>query len=304
MNGYSIRDRSPVPWIGALVCVGFLFLPIATSFADDATWNGGTGIWNLNTNWTPNTVPNGTTYNVFIDGGKTGTTSYVNLTTGATIGNLTIDTSDTLDINNGGNLTIAGPTVTNNGTLRLSSTGGLTDMRISGPVTFAGTGTLTLGGRNTDRVFGLESTPTTNVLINSATHTIQGGGQLGINLMGLDNQGLITANKGGTTLVIDLRDDNPTRANSGTLRADNGGTLRIVNSNTIANTGGIIEALNASTVEISNTVITGGTLQTSGSGIIQLQAGALLDTVANTGLINVANGQNAVLQGTITNNGS
>jgi hypothetical protein len=304
MNGYSIRDRRPVPWIGALVFVGFLFLPIATSFADDATWNGGTGIWNLNTNWTPNTVPNGTTYNVFIDGGKTGVTSYVNLTTGASIGNLTIDTSDTLDINNGGNLTIAGPTVTNNGALRLSSTGGLTDMRISGPVTFAGTGTLTLGGRNTDRVFGLESTPTTNVLINSATHTIQGGGQLGVNLMGLDNQGLITANKGGTTLVIDLRDDNPTRANSGTLRADNGGTLRIVNSNTITNTGGIIEALNASTVEISNTVITGGTLHTSGSGIIELQAGALLDTVANTGLINVANGQNAVLQGTITNNGT
>ena len=303
MNGYSIRERSPVPWIGALVFVGFLFLPIATSLADDATWDGGTGVWNLNTNWTPDTVPNGTTYNVFIDGGKTGTTSYVNLTTGASIGNLTIDTGDTLDLNNGSDLTIAGPTVTNNGDLRLSSSGSATDIRISGQVTFAGAGTLTLGGMNSDRVFGLESTPTTNVLINSATHTIQGGGQLGVNLMGLDNQGLITANQNGTNLIIDLRDNNPTRSNSGTLRAENGGNLRIMSSETFSNTGGTIEALNGSTVEIVNSTISGGTLQTAGSGVIQLQMGTALDSVTNNGLITVANGQYALLAGTFTNNG-
>ncbi|NMC74278.1 MAG: hypothetical protein GYA56_07980, partial [Geobacteraceae bacterium] len=160
MNGNSTHDRSPIRRIRVPVFLGVLFLSIATSFADDVTWNGGTGFWNVNTNWSPNTVPNGTAYNVFIDGGKTGVTSYVNLTTGASIGNLTLDTGDTLDINNNGGLTIAGPTVANNGTLKLSSTGGATDLRISGSVTFAGSGTLTLGGNSNNRVFGLEATPT------------------------------------------------------------------------------------------------------------------------------------------------
>ena len=74
------------------------------ALAADATWNGGTGDWDTAANWTPAVVPNngGTTFNVLIDGGKTGTDSVVHLTiSNPKIDNLTIDTGDRLDISNG-----------------------------------------------------------------------------------------------------------------------------------------------------------------------------------------------------------
>src|SRR4029453_4358968 len=61
------------------------------------TWTGGTGNWNTAAKWSPAVVPNnGTdTYNVFIDGSKTGVASAVTLNEFATIDNLPLDAGHT-----------------------------------------------------------------------------------------------------------------------------------------------------------------------------------------------------------------
>jgi hypothetical protein len=94
-----------------------------------------------------------------------------------------------------------------------------------------------------------------------------------------------------------------TTTNSSTLEASGGGTLQI--SNTVNNAGGTIEALSGSTVDFIGTV-SGGTLTTSGTGIIQVQNGTLdgtLNIPTNSGKLNVKN-FDLFIQGTIKNSGT
>ena len=138
--------------------------------------------------------------------------------------------------------------------------GVLTDLRIAGAVTFAGSGTVTLGNSDRNRLFGVEATASTNVLTNAAGRTIQGAGLLGINYISLNNQGLIVANQ-PVGMTIDLwgtKDDVNGTNTGGTLRAASGATLTISASG-INNAGGIIEALDTSTVALNNTRINSGT---------------------------------------------
>ena len=117
----------------------------------------------------------------------------------------------------------------------------------------------------------MEATASTNVLTdNAAGHTIQGAGLLGINYISLNNQGLIVANQ-PVGMTIDLwgtKDDVNGTNTGGTLRAASGATLTISASG-INNAGGIIEALDTSTVALNNTRINSGTLTTTESGVIQ-----------------------------------
>jgi hypothetical protein len=87
------------------------------------------------------------------------------------------------------------------------------------------------------------------------------------------------------------------------MNASGGGILSI--QNTVANTGGTIEALNGSTVSILGT-IQGGTLKTGGTGAIDCQDCTLDGTVnvpTNAGTLNV-NNSDLYLQGTIHNTGT
>ncbi len=63
-------------------------------------------------------------------------------------------------------------------------------------------GTTTLVASNT-RLFGDSGT---NIITNTASNTIQGQGQLGVNSAFLSTHGLITANVANTTLSIDPTD--------------------------------------------------------------------------------------------------
>ncbi len=152
----SLRQRFLV---GLLFMAGALLLLTGRSSAlqVNATWDGGTGNWSLNTNWTPDTVPNnGTnTYNVLIDGGNL-INSVVYLDTNPTIDNLTIDSGDSLSINNWKILRLTGGgTITNNGVMSLNSSGSLTSLYLnSGNVTLTGTGTLTLSNNSANYIYG------------------------------------------------------------------------------------------------------------------------------------------------------
>jgi hypothetical protein len=207
--------------------------------------------------------------------------------------------------------------ITNNGTILLS-TGAAPTFNVLGDVQLGGTGALTMMGDDPDLAIrgsgNFVGSPSADKLFHLAGHTIQGIGQIGVGTstgtMNLSNAGLIDANVFsplGDKLIIHLTGAG-TNENSGTLRASNGGTLRITNS-PFDNTGGVIEARDGSLVEVAanGTTITGGTLTTSGTGVIRFVSGSNgLDGVTIASTVELAGAAAATVElvGSITNNGT
>lgn len=282
-----------------LIVVPAIGLALATGRAGaaqvDANWVGGASNWNNVLSWSPNVIPNngtgGNTYRVFIDHGA-GPASTVTLDISPQIDTLTIDTGEILNFNNGTLLALAGGSITNNGTINLSSIGSNTDLRLDADLSLTGAGAVVMSNLSTNRI---RSDVGTRRLTNAST--IRGSGQIGVDSMALTNQGLIIADQ-PTTLSID---PSPTGAiNTGTMRAASGGVLTLI-AGSFDNTGGTIEALNGSSVSIAAAGVSGGTLTTAGTGAVNI-FGSTLTGITNTGLINVPNGQLCALTGTITNN--
>lgn len=277
--------------------------------AVDTTWTfNGDGNWNVPGNWSAG-VPNNNTFNAFIDDGDTAVT--VNFNVNTTIGTLSIGADDELSFADTFDLVVAGASIVNNGLISLNAAGVInfnTDLSISAAqTTLSGSGTLLLGGVQQNRVLGSVST---NELINSATHTISGGGQLGTNLLRLTNQGDIDANISGMTITVDPSASGA--ANTGTMKASNGGILHL-QGGVYTNTGGFIRALTGSVVELtggsgaSGTTVIGGTLASEGTGVIRTvggDGGVTLQDVTLTSGSQLEFGANldANIAGTITNN--
>jgi autotransporter family porin len=118
------------------------------------------------------------------------------------------------------------------------------------------------------------------------------------------NQATIAADSSANTLTL----AGGATTNTGTLEASGGGTLEL--ETVVNNSGGTIEALAGSTVVLTsgfNGSVNGGTLTTSGTGVIESQDGVLDGTVnvpTNSGKLTVSNGQDLTLQGTINNTGT
>ena len=97
-----------------------------------------------------------------------------------------------------------------------------------------------------------------------------------------------------------------TATNTGTMEASNGSILQFANGvqTPYNNAGGIIQALNGGTVQFQNGIYTGGTLTTTGTGVILAENSAILNGLTNSGAVQVPTGNQASLQNTITNTGS
>jgi hypothetical protein len=193
-------------------------------------------------------------------------------------------------------------TITNNGNINLASVGNLTDLVMNGNVTLNGTGTVTLSNNANNRIYGAVAA---DVLTVGSGQTISGAGDIGVNQMALVNNGVIDANQ-TTALTIDTSNGT---TNNKTLEATGGGTLILFgrSANTINNTGGTISAAASSVVDLQNgIIINGGTLTTSGSGLIHTQAGqsGTLENLTNAGNYQLDNNSTTTLVGTITNNGN
>ena len=141
-------------------------------------------------------------------------------------------------------------------------------LRIDGDVTLTGNGWIQTSDTAAARITanGYYGQVFTN------QSSIYAAGELGYGLMSITNEGLIVADR-TTMLIVDPEDQagdgHPGFINTGTLRAADSGTLRL-NQGTYENAGGVIEAQNASVVELHNyAAVTGGTLQTSGTGEIR-----------------------------------
>ena len=230
---------------------------------------------------------------------------------GGTLSNVT--NTGTVAIPDNEVLGLAG-TLTNNGVVRLDATGSASDLLLRSNVTIAGASPILLGNNFNNRIGGDLTAGYTLTVAPGAT--IQGGGRFSGNndnfnprSIKLVNQGLIESNASGMTLFVGPSASSGV-TNTSILRASNGSTLSFTNSGpgTVTNTGGVIEALNTSTVRVGGSVtIEGGTITSSGTGAIRGSTagggGGTLSNVTNTGTVAIASDEVLGLAGTLTNNG-
>lgn len=258
-----------------------------------ATWSGGNGNWSDcppsgNALWdtcnnNPPVFPNGN-FNAVINGGSVTATS-------ASIVNLSIASGASLVFSSTttGLLDVTGSSIVNNGTINVDSGNGLF---IQGPasLTLSGSGTVNIAN---SKFNGFNSPPPTV----TTQQTVQGNGAfaLGMNLV---NQATINAT-GGT-----LSMQPSSVVNTGTFEASSGAILAFEPGFGVPfnNTGGIIQALDGGIVQLWASTYTGGTITTVGSGIVQPQSDAILNSLTNNGMVQAVN--TAVLEGTITNKGT
>lgn len=195
-------------------------------------------------------------------------------------------------LTNSGTLQVAyaslGGAINNTGTIQVPSG----TLFMSGNVTLSGKGSLVMSGTAHLNQLNGSDTLTSQQLIHGSGNIYE---------LPLTNQGTISADSNGNTLTL----QGETTTNTSTIEASGGGTLLIYTDATVANTGGSIEALDGSTVQLAGTV-NGGTLTTQGSGTVQSQNGTLDGTInvpTNAGTLDVS-GYSLFLQGTINNTGT
>ncbi len=271
------------------------------------TWScGGSGLWTTPGCWTPPVVesPNypvngpSNTYKVYI----TGSATTVN-TDGALIGidRLEIAAGNTVEINGGylhiDNLPVISGVLINNGTIFINQSGSFdARLEMSGNISLSGSGEVVMSADEDNYFDGFDYA---QHLTHGASHTIRGAGNLGNDKVRFTNNGMIIGNEAAVPLVVRTTNDGLT-LNNGTIRAQGGGRIEIV-LGTWNNGGGQIEALDNSVVEVRNGKIVGGTLTTSGSGLIYIRG--IFDGVTNTGHMYLPDGSGSGrFLGTITNN--
>jgi len=219
-------------------------------------------------------------------------------------GTLTLESTATLEIPYN-TLPIAGPTLVNQGLIRMTrytATLGTIDLR--GDLAISGDGAVEMYGGS---IAGLW---TIYELTVGEGQQIRGDGQLG------------NPNYGGSYHPVDL-------VNNGRIRAFNTGLSLLINGNTVTNRdlvvaeqggilelrgdwdniGGVISATDASRVSLdggpdTRAHVTGGTLETTGSGWIQLSGQSVVEDVTLDGLAVVNRYDSGHLRGTLTNDGN
>ena len=194
---------------------------------------------------------------------------------GSTLDGVTISTGSTITAQDGSVTTLQG-TIKNQGTLALSSTGNLTDLKISGNVNLTGGGTVTMSNFANNRIYQASG----GLTLTNVDNTIQGSGQIGVNALTLVNQaqGTILANQ-SNALSINAAG----ATNNGTFQANSGSSLIV-------------------TAPLTNfttpTTLTGGTYNVF-SGTMQLPGN--VNTNAATILLDGASGTPNLHNGTGTN---
>jgi hypothetical protein len=223
----------------------------------------------------------------------------------STLDGVTIATGSAIQVDDHTSLTLqdtidGNHTITNDGTITLVQ-GCDPSLIINCNITLAGSGTVVLGG-DTDSIVGTGKG--TNTLHNA--NTIVGSGTIGGDDLVFINQacGVVDADVCGHTLVLDT---GSTIRNAGLLEATSGGTLEIEDN--VCNTAcGVISASgHDSVVQLDGITITGGTLETSCGGLIQVVCGdSTFDnlTIGSAAAVEVTNGATLTLEHTVNSSGT
>jgi hypothetical protein len=270
-------------------------------------WLGGNGNWSDATKWSTGAFPNSASTNVCIDDGNAAN-SQVTLDISVTVGTLTIDAGDSLTISDNQSLTVAG-NISNSGQITVSAVQNDTFLRIQGPVSLSGGGTLTLTTSGKGPAI-INAACSCGAQLTNVDNTIEGFGTIGNNGLPLINQagGTVNANvPGANTLFVNTATD----TNLGLMEATAGGTLQL--SGTFINgTATITSSGSGSTVQLVSVTIQGGTLSSSGGAVLGVPSGnnATLDgstaagQVTLAGTYTIADTSTTVVLGTINNTGT
>ena len=224
----------------------------------------------------------------------------------------------TINVEQGGTLTLAAVTISNAGAIALSGDAQAT-LLVESAVILAGGGKVALVGDGNNVISGSSTATLTN-----AGNTISGAGDIfGLNLV---NSGTVNANNPGQTLFVDAA----RIVNAGLLEDTAAGGLFFQGTPTISNTAkGVILASGAgANVALAGVAVYGGTLKTSAAGDIAfVGAGNVLSgaTIATSSLVEVTidgalrltggkigagatletlNGGTAIVSGSVANSGT
>jgi hypothetical protein len=198
---------------------------------------------------------------------------------GATIVGLT--NAGQFEVQNGYVTDISG-TINNTGTITLASTSTFAQLQIaaSGSASLSGGGTVVMG---TGAQYGYIQAASGTASFTNSNNTIEGTGVIGNGSLSITNGGTINANVSPLVLnaPLEIDSDSGGITNTNLLEATNGGQLEIYNSTvTNSGTGAKIEANgadgsgNASSVLLNATTVNGGTLSTTGAGVIYGESGS------------------------------
>jgi hypothetical protein len=249
---------------------------------------------------------------VSITGGKltsTGT-GLLQQNDGGTVYLTNVANSGTYDIQLPGGVTEISGTITNTGTINLlaNAYGAQGILYVAANTKLTGKGAVVLGNETTQNfISGASGVTLTNAsTIEGGVSNSDGFAGIGNGILKLVNSGTIDANVSGGLLYV-----NPlttaTNTNSKTLEATNGGILVLDGSKWSQTATGTITAATGSTVVLQDGVsITGGTLTTAGTGVIDTAIGqtVYLSNLTNAGTFDVLDSATATISGTITNNGT
>ena len=216
-----------------------------------------------------------------------------------TSGTATLDasTGGAITLVNGSTYTAGSGTVTKiTGTLNLGTTSASTlalggQLELTGNTTLSGPGSMVM--TSTSGSTGQIGTNSTGYTLTNQS-TISGSGLIGSDAsavypnLSLNNSGTINANSSGSTLTIG--GDGSSITNLGKFEATGGGILSLATTVPIANQNGQIAATGSgSTVQVGTT-IQGGTLTTSGGGVMETVGGNAFLDGSTLGAITLANG--------------
>jgi hypothetical protein len=204
----------------------------------------------------------------------------------------------------GGSIFEVRATIDNTGAIAIESTTATSELRmVSTGATLTGGGMVTLSGSLATIIGAATTTTLTNV-----NNTISGIGRVGDDKLTLDNQaaGVIEA-AGPGDLVVETQGE--TLTNAGLMEATAGSRLYVKNTTVAQGPGGTILAASGASVYLDDTDIVGGKVKSAGTGEVYVDvAGGELDgasgAVAVSGLMDVVNASNLILDGAIDNGGT
>ncbi len=269
---------------------------LATRAGVPIAWNNALGgDWQTAANWDPMAVP-GLSDAVLIGLGGVYTVSV--LGTDAAAADLTISNADaTLAVRSARSLTL-GQSLHNLGVVTINPTASIatTQVRVADGVVLTGTGRIVLNAPGV-RSWISPVTPGAS-FTQSAGHTIRGEGQIST---GITNHGLVLADVPGGVLIL----NNSPKTNHAQMSAANGGTLRFQASTINQSPTAVIGADGAgSKIEFIGVTVHGGTIQTSGGGLISISQGdATIGNLTLAGDSEIANARFLNVSGDIAHHG-
>lgn len=278
--------------IGALVAAAGL------AQGQDRHWVGGTDLsWNNPLNWSPQDVPNTFAENAILDASGA---YQVLLSGGISLGSLTLAQSlGRLGLTPGASLALGG-NVANASEIFVNTSGAASDttVQLVANATFSGSnGALVLNAHpsnwNTGRVVPYAGG---EVLTNAAGHVILGNGLISV---GLDNQGIVVADRPGMALAI----TGNAKSNSGTMRAVDGGVLQLLAGITNVS-GGSIRA-DGGSVEVYAVGVAGGQVSGMNAGrVLCVGNNTTFTGVDTAGAVDIVAGHGLNIAASFTNTGT